>query len=103
LKKFMTATAKGYQYAIDHPKESADILITTTPKDTLPDTGFIQKSQAFLSAHYVDKGRAWGLQDQKAWHDYPQFMIEAGAVQDKNGKPVKQLNFNNLYTNDFLQ
>jgi len=103
LKKFMTATSEGYTYAIAHPKEAADILIATTPKDTFPDKGFIQKSQAFLSAHYVDPGRKWGLQDKKAWQEYPQFMINAGAVLDKNGKPVKQLDFNNLYTNEFLQ
>jgi ABC-type nitrate/sulfonate/bicarbonate transport system substrate-binding protein len=103
LKKFMAATSEGYTYAIKHPKEAADILIATTPKDTFPDKGFIQKSQAFLSAHYVDSGRKWGLQDKKAWHDYPQFMIDAGAVLDKNGKKVTTLPFDSLYTNEFLQ
>ena len=103
LKKFMTATAEGYNYAIAHPQQAADILITTTPKDTFPDKGFIQKSQAFLSAHYVDPGQEWGLQDKKVWQEYPQFMINAGAVLDKNGKPVKTLHFDSLYTNEFLQ
>jgi ABC-type nitrate/sulfonate/bicarbonate transport system substrate-binding protein len=102
LKKFMTATAKGYQYAINHPQVAAQILINTTPKDTFPDINFITKSQKFLSAHYVDKGSQWGLQDQKAWQEYPQFMIDAGGVQDKNGKIVKKLDFANLYTNEFL-
>jgi ABC-type nitrate/sulfonate/bicarbonate transport system substrate-binding protein len=102
LKKFMTATSKGYNYAIQHPKEAADILISTTPKDTFPDKAFVQKSQAFLSAHYVDRGRTWGLQDKAAWHEYPQFMINAGAVLDKNGKPVKTLDFDKVYTNEFI-
>ena len=103
LKKFMAATVKGYQYAIDHPQEAAQILISTTPKDTFPDTKFVAKSQEFLSAHYVDKGRQWGLQDKKAWLEYPQFMINAGGVQDKFGKPIKKLDFVSLYTNEFLQ
>ncbi|HVA96183.1 MAG TPA: ABC transporter substrate-binding protein [Candidatus Acidoferrales bacterium] len=103
LKKFMIATSRGYTYAIQHPKEAANILIATTPKDTFPDKGFIQKSQAFLSAHYVDRGRVWGLQDKKEWQEYPQFMISAGAVLDKNGKPVKTLPFDSLYTNKFVQ
>ncbi len=102
LKKFMMATTQGYQYAIDHPKEAANLLITTTPKDTFPDTGFIIKSQEFLSTHYVDSGRQWGLQDTKVWHDYPQFMINAGAVLDKKDKAIKQINFASLYTNEFL-
>jgi ABC-type nitrate/sulfonate/bicarbonate transport system substrate-binding protein len=102
LKKFMTATAKGYQYAIDHPEDAAKILITTAPKDTFPNTILVMKSQEFLSTHYVDKGRQWGLQDRKVWQEYPQFMIYAGGVQDKNGKPLKNLNFASLYTNGFL-
>ena len=103
LKKFMSATAKGYQYAIDHPQDAAHILLTTTPKDTFPDKTLVTKSQEFLSTHYVDPGRQWGLQDQKAWMEYPQFMIDAGGVQDKNGNPVKKLDFASLYTNEFLQ
>jgi len=102
LRKFMTATRKGYQYAIEHPKESADLLIATAPKGTFPDTGFIEESQRFLSARYVDKGRQWGLQDKKAWQEYPQFIIDAGGALDKNGKPIKKLNFDSLYTNEFI-
>jgi ABC-type nitrate/sulfonate/bicarbonate transport system substrate-binding protein len=102
LKEFMAATERGYEYAIAHPKDAADILLATTPKGTFPDTKFIYKSQAFLSAHYVDPGRKWGLQDAKDWHEYPQFLIDAGAVLDKNSKPIKKLDFNSLYTNEFL-
>jgi len=102
LKKFMTATKKGYEYAIGHPKEAAQILIDENPKGTFPDTGFVFKSQEFLSAHYVDAGKSWGLQEKKVWHEYPQFMIDAGAALDKNGKPVKTLDFDSLYTNEFL-
>ena len=103
LKKFMTATSKGYNFAIDHPKEAADILIATTAKGTFPDTAFIEDSQKFVSAHYVDQGRTWGLQNAKAWHDYPQFMIDNNGVVDANSKPVKKLDFDSLYTNEFLQ
>lgn len=102
LRKFMAATEKGYAYAIAHPKEAAAILIANTPKGTFPDTKFIYQSQAFLSAHYVDPGRPWGLQDAKEWQAYPQFLLDAGAVLDKNSKPVKKLDFNSLYTNEFL-
>jgi len=103
LTKFMRATKKGYQYAIEHPKEAASILIAQTPKDTFPDKDFVVASQEFLSAHYVDKGRTWGLQEQKAWYDYPQFMLDAGAVVGKDSKPVKKLDFASLYTNEFLK
>ena len=103
LKKFITATTKGYDYAIAHPKEAAEILIATAPKDTFPDTKLVFKSQEFLSSHYVDQGRPWGIQDKKAWHDYPQFMLNAGGVVDKNGKKITKLDFDSLYTNAFLK
>lgn len=102
LKKFMRATIKGYEYATGNPKESAQILIDTAPKGTFPDTKFIFASQEFLSARYVDRGRKWGLQDKKAWQEYPQFMLDAESVLDKNSKPVKELDFDSLYTNEFL-
>jgi ABC-type nitrate/sulfonate/bicarbonate transport system substrate-binding protein len=103
LKQFMRATSKGYEYAASHPKEAAQILIDTAPKGTFPDTEFIFASQEFLSKQYVEKGRKWGLQDKKAWQEYPQFMVDADGVIDKNSKPVKELDFDSLYTNDFLQ
>jgi len=103
IKKFMKATAKGYEYAMENPKESAQILIDTTPKGTFPDTKFILASQEFLSTKYADKGKKWGMQDKKAWEEYPQFMLDADAVLDKNSKPVHELNFDSLYTNEFLQ
>jgi ABC-type nitrate/sulfonate/bicarbonate transport system substrate-binding protein len=103
LKKFMIATSEGYDYAIQHPKEAAAILITGAPKGTFPDTGLVYQSQEFLSKHYVDPGRKWGLQDSTAWHNYPEFLLHAGAVVDANGKPVKKLHLDSLYTNEFLQ
>jgi ABC-type nitrate/sulfonate/bicarbonate transport system substrate-binding protein len=103
LKKFMRATAKGYMFAIEHPKEASDILIASTPAGTFPDKDFVRASQSFLSGHYVDKGGTWGMQEQKAWEEYPTFLLKKGAVVDAAGKPVKTLDFDSLYTNDFLQ
>lgn len=103
LKKFMSATKMGYEYTRLHPKESAQILIDTTPKGTFPDTGLVFASQDFLSKNYADTGKAWGAQTKQGWHDYPQFLIDAGAVLDKDGKPIKSMDLDKLYTNEFLQ
>jgi len=102
LKKFMTATAQGYEYARQHPQEAAQDLINSAPKGTFPDPGLVIQSQEYLSKNYADPGRKWGLQDKAAWHNYPQFLLESGAVVDSNGKAVKQLNLDTLYTNEFL-
>lgn len=102
VKKFMTATTKGYEYAIAHPKESAQILIDQTPKGTFPDTGLVFASQEFLSKNYADKGSQWGVQKKNFWHAYPQFLLDNDAVLDSNGKVIKKLNLDSLYTNEFL-
>ncbi|HEY5152668.1 MAG TPA: ABC transporter substrate-binding protein [Candidatus Saccharimonadales bacterium] len=103
LQKFMTATSRGYTYAAAHPAEAAQMLIDTAPKGTFPDPGLVKQSQAYLSPRYRDAGRQWGIQSQASWHNYPQFMIDRQAVLDTSGKPVKKLNLQALYSNEFLE
>ncbi len=103
LKKFMTATAKGYNYAIAHPEESAQILINGVQKGTFPDPAFVIESQKYLSPRYTDKDKPWGVQDDKAWHDFPSFILATGGIKDASGSAVKTLDFNSLYTNKFIQ
>jgi ABC-type nitrate/sulfonate/bicarbonate transport system substrate-binding protein len=92
LKKFMTATAQGYEYARLFPKESAQILINSAPKDTFPNPKLVFASQDFMSKNYADKKRQWGIQDIKSWTGYPQFILDSKTVID----------FNSLFTNKFL-
>lgn len=102
LRKFMTATACGYEFARTHAREAAQMLLDNVAPGTFPDAGFVQASQDFLSPRYADAGRKWGLQDAAAWHGYPQFILNSGGVDDASGKPVNSLNFDALYTNQFL-
>lgn len=102
LKRFMAATSRGYEYARTHAQESAHILIQQAPKGTFPDPGLVVASQQFLSPHYADSARKWGLQDAAAWHNYPQFMLANNGVDDASGKPIHTLNLDTLYTNQFL-
>ncbi len=102
LHKFMTATACGYEYARAHPHEAAQILINSA-RDAFPDPGLVFASQAYLSTRYADPGRKWGMQEAAVWHGYPQFIINAGGVDDASGKPIHSLNIDALYTNQFLQ
>jgi ABC-type nitrate/sulfonate/bicarbonate transport system substrate-binding protein len=103
LKKFMTATARGYEYARANPEASAKILIDSVPKGTFPDPGLVTASQQYLSLRYQDVGKPWGVQTAASWHNYPEFMLDHGAVVDAAGKSVTKLDFNSLYSNEFLQ
>ncbi|MDQ2884953.1 MAG: ABC transporter substrate-binding protein [Chloroflexota bacterium] len=101
LRKFMAATSQGYEFARTHAQESAQILIDQN-KGAFPDTGLVFASQNYLSPRYADAGRKWGLQDAAAWHGYPEFILSTGAVLDASGKPIKSINPDALYTNQFL-
>jgi hypothetical protein len=71
-------------------------------KGAFPDPGLVFSSQDYLSSRYADSGRKWGLQDAAAWHGYPQFMLNSNGIDDASGKPVHSMNFDALYTNQFL-
>src|SRR5437588_10127510 len=105
LHNVMAPTACGYEYARSHAHESAQMLINEanrTAPGTFPDTGLVFASQAFLSPRYADPGRKWGWQDRAPWHGYPQFILNSGGVDDASGKPLRSLNFDVMYTNQFL-
>ena len=49
IKKFLRAVKKGYEFAIDHPEEAADILIEAVPES---DPELVRKSQQWISKQY---------------------------------------------------
>jgi ABC-type nitrate/sulfonate/bicarbonate transport system substrate-binding protein len=102
LRRFMSATAQGYEYARTHAHEAAQLLIKGAGASNFPDQGLVFASQDFLSAHYADPGRKWGLQDAAAWQGYPDFMLRNRAILNANNQPVTSMDFNALYTNQFL-
>lgn len=102
LQRFMAATTKGYDYARSNPDASAQLLIKAVTPGTFPDTGLVVASQQFLSPRYVDPNRKWGWQDATAWHGYPEFMLNSNGILDAAGKPIHSMNFDALYTNQFL-
>ena len=51
VEKFLAATEKGYEYAIENPDESAEILLKYTP-DSSPE--LLQKSQEYLAGKYME-------------------------------------------------
>lgn len=102
LKRFMTATSRGYEYARNNPQSAANILIESAPKGTFSDTTLVKESQAYLSTHYQDAHREWGMQTPDLWTKYPEFMLSHKAVLKTDGSPVKTLDFDKLYTNELL-
>lgn len=94
VKKFMAATKKGYEYAIENPKEAAKIL----HEDALPETdlSFIEASQEYLSAEYAKDAPTWGVMKDSVWDNYTQFMLEYGLIS----QPIDAAS---QYTNEFVE
>jgi len=92
VKAFMKATAEGYQYAIDHPAEAADILIKAVP-DLDPE--LVKASQEWLSPKYQDDAAQWGWQKPEVWKNYGEWMSSQNLLEG-------DFDSAKAFTNDYL-
>jgi len=92
VKKFLKATEKGYQYAISHPEESAEILHKYAPDYSLE---MLTKSQEFLAGKYMEDTDVWGMMTDETWDNYTDFMAEYGVID-------RTIPASDCYTNEFL-
>ncbi|MGG6313757.1 ABC transporter substrate-binding protein [Paenibacillus macerans] len=92
VKAFMRAVSKGYEYAIDHPEEAAQILLKAVPE---LDKDLVVASQKWLSPKYRDDAARWGEQKKEVWQNYSDWMHERGLLE-------KPLDVDSAFTNEFL-
>ncbi|MDN6195765.1 MAG: ABC transporter substrate-binding protein [Atopostipes suicloacalis] len=93
VSKFLKATSKGYEFAIENPKETADILLKHAPE---LDEELVYKSQEFLSKEYSKGTDQWGLMEASVWENYTDFLL-------KNDLLDNEINLEDVWTNEFLQ
>jgi len=92
VQQFVAAAAEGYQFAIDHPDEAADVLIKAEP-DLNAD--LVRASQKWISPRYQDDAPRWGEQKQEVWDNYAGWMLEHKLLDQK-------LDSAKAFTNEFL-
>jgi ABC-type nitrate/sulfonate/bicarbonate transport system substrate-binding protein len=90
--KFMRATSKGYNFAIDNPESAAEILIDSVSG---LDRELVLESQIWLSDKYQADAAVWGIQDIKIWDNYMNWMYEYKLID--NLFPVAD-----AFTNQFI-
>ncbi len=73
VKKFLTATSKGFNDAIADPKGTGDILAKATPETS---KDLIQQSQTYLAKQYKADATRWGEQKPEVWQTFGTFMTE---------------------------
>ncbi len=92
VRKFLAATAKGYEEAMKDPDASADAILKNAPES---DEALLKASAEYLKTRYVDSGRKWGTQDEAIWTGFQDFLLESNVVEEK-------IDVSKAYTNEFL-
>lgn len=92
-RRFLAATRRGYEYAIAHPEEAADILLKHSPES---DPALVKASQAWLSPKYQDDAAYWGEQKPEVWAEFARWMFEQGLL-------AKEIDPGQAFTTEYLQ
>ncbi|MGZ9586369.1 ABC transporter substrate-binding protein [Paenibacillus marinisediminis] len=92
IKSFMAAVSKGYEFAIDHPDEAADLLLKAVPD---LDKELVHASQKWLSPKYKDDAPRWGEQKREVWENYTDWMTENKLME-------QTIDVDKAFTNDYL-
>lgn len=91
LKSFVKATRQGYEYAMEHPEESAAIVgMHCQPPRSI---GFLERSQKAINRYYTD-GAAPGSMTEHKWKRWVEWLRQQGLLKE-------DIEINDLYTTSF--
>ena len=93
LKKFVLATASGYEYAMRDPKEAAAVLSPHCKPSR--STLFLNQSQQRINEFYKDGDSGLGRMQPAKWEAWTSWLKKQGLL----GKDVAA---NDLFTNEFF-
>lgn len=80
VKKFVLASRKGFEYAVEHPIDAADILVSEVPG---LDKKFVIESQKVLSPMYQSDAPYWGYITPQQFEAYAQWMLQQKLLSKK--------------------
>lgn len=93
-KAFLSALARGYEFAIENPREAADILMKHAP-ELKSNPELVYASQEYLASRYTADASRWGEIDADRWAAFFHWLNAEGLVEEP-------LDPNAGFTNDFL-
>ncbi len=79
-KAFLAALTKGYEFAIEHPEEAAEILCKA---NTELDAKLVKASQQYLAKEYQAEAEQWGYIDSARWNHFYNWINEHDLVETK--------------------
>lgn len=92
IKKFMEATEKGYQFAMENPEEAANHFLNQVSG---MNEELVIASQKWLSTKYQDDAEQWGIQKDLIWENYAQWMTDHELIPE-------MIDMQKAFTNEFL-
>lgn len=92
VKKFLSATGMGYQFAIDYPEEAARLFLLD---NSALESELVIASQKYLSENYVGDSSRWGIMEKNIWDNFSDWMYENNLLQSN-------LESEKAFTNKFL-
>ncbi|MFP3154010.1 ABC transporter substrate-binding protein [Lachnospiraceae bacterium ZAX-1] len=79
-KAFLAAVKKGYEFAIENPKDAAKILCDAAPE---LDENLVLESQKWLADQYQDDAKNWGTIDAARWDRFYNWLYDQGVITTK--------------------
>jgi ABC-type nitrate/sulfonate/bicarbonate transport system substrate-binding protein len=102
-RRFLAATARGYQYAADHPRAAASILIAAN-KQALSQPRLVYESADLMARNYYRNAAGKvGTQTLAVWRGYVRFLFASGVLTDGDGKVLTTPpDYASYFTNAYL-
>lgn len=95
-KAFLEATKKGYEFAIENPKDAADILINSDDtKSLVGSEELVYESQKWISQQYIADAEKWGYIDSARWNGFYSWLYDNKLIE-------KDISENVGFSNDYL-
>lgn len=91
-KAFLSALSKGYEFAMEHPEDAAEILCQAAPE---LDEKLVKASQTYLADKYQADAEKWGYIDATRWNNFYNWL-------DENKLLEKSIPKNTGFSNDYL-
>ena len=103
LSAFLGATARGYEFAADHPEEAARLLAETAEGPGLDDEAFLVESQRRIGEAYCSEGE-WGWMRHERWAEFVSWLAAENVLRTLDGEhiPADEVDVAALYTNALL-
>ncbi len=93
-KAFIDALSKGYTFAVENPKDAADILMDAAP-ELRANSELVYASQEYLASEYIAGVSKWGEFDPERWAAFYNWLNEKNLLEEKIDPDFG-------YTNDYL-